>query len=297
LDEARQQLLGGLACVLETLGDASCATLFGPPLPGMTMAGGARIPGTSLELDPTQAAFSLGLLLRWRAAVDSAPDVAPDIAPDAAPGRNRGHPHDSLGALLALFDYRARRALHAGQTPPTVRDLLLAHSAATQIQMRLELPAALDNLGLRVRIATALIAAMSLGATAPQLHGVFAEVLLDGRAPDAAQRRWLVADAGSRGLWHALVVMRRGANELATQRQSFALGAATVPAPTTPPPTPPTTASAPTPAMSTLERLHAAVAAHFSPRQAARIHEGLADPAQLDALRVSEFIARFVKNS
>jgi 2-methylcitrate dehydratase PrpD len=240
----------------------------------MTMAGGARIPGTSLELDPVQAAFSLGLLLRWR-------DDDRFFS-----GADWGHPRDSLGALLALFDYRARRALHAGAAPPTVRDLLLASISAAQIQSRLELPQALDNAGLRLRSACALVAAAALGGSAAQLHAVLGECLLDGAAPLVAQRRWIVADAGSRGLWQALVVLRRGESELATQRHSLALrsGGEAVHA----------TVSDP---ISVMARLDAAIGAQFTPRQAARIAECLEQPQQLDAMRVSEFVARFVKNT
>jgi 2-methylcitrate dehydratase len=274
LEAARHHLLDGLACALETLHAGDCASLFGPSLPGMTMAGGARIPGTSLELDPVQAAFSLGLLLRWRGDTRF------------YPAAHWGHPRDCLGVLLAVFDYRARRALHAGATPPTVRDLLLASITAAQLQSRLELPAQAENVALRLRSACALVAGASLGASAPQLHAVLAECLLDGTAPPAAQRRWMVADAGSRGLWQALVVLRRGESELATQREAHALraGDAAVHASVTDP-------------AALQARLHAAVVAQFTPRQAARIAECLQEPQRLDTMRVSEFIARFVKNA
>jgi 2-methylcitrate dehydratase PrpD len=254
----------------------------------MTMAGGARIPGSSLELDPVRAAFDLGLLMRWR-------DDTQFFA-----RASWGHPAEALGALLALFDYRARRALHAGHDAPLLRDLLQAALVAGAIQSRLELPAPLDNPCLRLRIAVALVAAASLGGNAAQLHAALEECLLDGAASPRAQRRWCVADAGSRGLWHALGAVRRG---------GAAVGGAAAPV------VAPSTAAAPFDATSLalraagapefvapvdaaglLGRLDAAVAAHFTPRQIARIRECLAEPQQLDTLRVSEFVARFVMN-
>lgn len=271
LAAARACLLDALALALMTLHDADCAPLLGPPLPGMTMPGGARIPGSSLELDPVRAAFDLGLLMRWR-------DDTQFFTHESW-----GHPADALGALLALFDYRARRALHAGETAPLLRDLLQAAVAAAAIQSRLELPATLDNPCLRLRIAVALVAAANLGGSPAQLHAALDECLLDARAAPRAQRRWCVADAGSRGLWHALVALRRGALPFVPQPLTLRapMGAAF---------------RSPADGAALMGRLDEAIAAQFAPRQLARIRECLAEPQQLDMLRVSEFTARFVKN-
>ncbi|HEX3845304.1 MAG TPA: MmgE/PrpD family protein, partial [Steroidobacteraceae bacterium] len=60
---ARHCLIDALAHGFEALRDPRCAALMGPLVPGALMPGGARVPGTSLELDPAQAAFCTSLML------------------------------------------------------------------------------------------------------------------------------------------------------------------------------------------------------------------------------------------
>jgi 2-methylcitrate dehydratase len=60
LETAYHCLLDSLACALQALKYPACTKLLGPVVPGATMARGARVPGTSYELDPVQAAFNLG---------------------------------------------------------------------------------------------------------------------------------------------------------------------------------------------------------------------------------------------
>ena len=43
----------------------ACMRLLGPPVPGVTVEHGARVPGTSFVLDPVTAAFNIGAMLRW----------------------------------------------------------------------------------------------------------------------------------------------------------------------------------------------------------------------------------------
>ena len=56
-DTARDCLMDSLACALQALKYPACTKLLGPVVPGASMPGGARVPGTSYELDPVQAAF------------------------------------------------------------------------------------------------------------------------------------------------------------------------------------------------------------------------------------------------
>ena len=51
------------------------------------MPGGARVPGTSYELDPVQAAFNIGAMIRWL-----------DFN-DTWLAAEWGHPSDNLGAI------------------------------------------------------------------------------------------------------------------------------------------------------------------------------------------------------
>ncbi len=92
--------------MLRAAASPDCARLLGPVVPGATLPGGARVPGTSYELDPVQAAWNLALLLHWE-------------EPEAPPG-----PADRLAAALAVADWSARCALTEGLRPITVGDLL-----------------------------------------------------------------------------------------------------------------------------------------------------------------------------
>ncbi|MEO7774374.1 MAG: MmgE/PrpD family protein [Steroidobacteraceae bacterium] len=250
LDGARSVLFDALAAALNALLSGQCAHLFGPPLQGMTMPGGARIPGTSLELDPVQAAFSLGLLLRWHA-------------------HEGDHCADTLGPLLAVFDYRARQAVHSGEPAPLMSALLRASITAQALQNRIDS----DDAGTRLRAACALLGTAALGGSAAQLHAALNDSLRDGVEP---ARRWRVANAGSRGVWHALMAMRGAGDEAIAHTLRAA--------------TPPAQADH----AGARERLNAAITATFPPRQVTKINATLVLPAE--DLRVGEFLARFVRN-
>src|SRR5690242_7579479 len=64
-DTARLCFMDTLACGFLALKYPACTKLIGPIVPGAVLAGGARVPGTSFELDPGQAAFSIGAMIRW----------------------------------------------------------------------------------------------------------------------------------------------------------------------------------------------------------------------------------------
>ena len=87
-ETARYCLMDTLACGLQALSFPACTRMLGPVVPGATMAGGARVPGTSYELDPVQAAFNIGAMIRWL-----------DFN-DAWLAAEWGHPSDNLGGIL-----------------------------------------------------------------------------------------------------------------------------------------------------------------------------------------------------
>src|SRR5436189_2292261 len=62
---ARYCLMDTLGCGILALGYPACRKLLGPVVPGAQMKCGARVPGTSYELDPVTAAFNIGALVRW----------------------------------------------------------------------------------------------------------------------------------------------------------------------------------------------------------------------------------------
>ena len=100
-------LMDTLACGFRALKYPACTKLLGPVVPGATMAGGARVPGTSYELDPVQAAFDIGAMIRWL-----------DFN-DTWLAAEWGHPSDNLGGILAVADYLSRKAIVApGTTVP-----------------------------------------------------------------------------------------------------------------------------------------------------------------------------------
>ena len=87
-ETARYCLMDTLACGFQALDYAACTKLMGPVVPGATMPGGSRVPGTSWELDPVQGAFNIGAMIRWL-----------DFN-DTWLAAEWGHPSDNLGAIL-----------------------------------------------------------------------------------------------------------------------------------------------------------------------------------------------------
>ncbi|MFV1309951.1 MmgE/PrpD family protein, partial [Klebsiella pneumoniae] len=49
-----------IGCGLEALEYEACTKLLGPVVGGLKIENGARVPGTSFELDPVTAAFNIG---------------------------------------------------------------------------------------------------------------------------------------------------------------------------------------------------------------------------------------------
>ncbi|HEY1763513.1 MAG TPA: MmgE/PrpD family protein, partial [Opitutaceae bacterium] len=66
LDTARLCLMDTLGCGFMALRYPACTRLLGPIVPGAALPGrGARVPGTGHELEPVQAAFNIGAMIRW----------------------------------------------------------------------------------------------------------------------------------------------------------------------------------------------------------------------------------------
>src|SRR5213082_981492 len=118
-ESARYCLMDSLACALQALKIPACRKLLGPVVPGAVMPGGARVPGTSFELDPVQAAFNIGALIRWL-----------DFN-DTWLAAEWGHPSDNFAAILSAAEYASRMR---AETPLTMRDVLVAGIKAYEIQ-------------------------------------------------------------------------------------------------------------------------------------------------------------------
>ncbi|MFZ1904052.1 MAG: bifunctional 2-methylcitrate dehydratase/aconitate hydratase [Steroidobacteraceae bacterium] len=206
-ETARYCLMDTLACGLQALKYPACRKLLGPVVPGAVMAGGARVPGTSYELDPVQAAFNIGAMIRWL-----------DFN-DTWLAAEWGHPSDNLGGILAVADYLARKAVMTGQAPPTVRAVLTAMIKAHEIQGVLALENSFNRVGLDhvllVRIASTAVVAAMLGASHDQVVNAVSNAWIDGgalrtyrHAPNTGSRKsWAAGDATSRAVRLALIAL------------------------------------------------------------------------------------------
>src|SRR6201994_3207871 len=207
-ETARYCLMDTLACGFQALKYPACTKLMGPVVPGAVMAGGARVPGTSYELDPVPAAFNIGAMIRWL-----------DFN-DTWLAAEWGHPSDNLGGILAVADYLARKAVMEGKAPPTVRDVLTGMIKAHEIQGVLALENSFNRVGLDhvllVRVASTAVVTAMLGGTRDQIINAVSNAWVDGgalrtyrHAPNTGSRKsWAAGDATSRAVRHALFALK-----------------------------------------------------------------------------------------
>jgi len=196
-------LMDALGCAIAALNSAECRQRLGPIVPGAILPGGARVPGTDLELDPVRATFNLGCMVRWL-----------DFN-DTWLAQEWGHPSDNLGAILSCADYVNR---NQGQilTMGTVLDFLIK---AYEIQGILALENSFNRIGLDhvilVRVASGAVATAILGGNKNHIINALSNAWLDGgalrtyrHAPNTGWRKsWAAGDAAARGVQHALAAM------------------------------------------------------------------------------------------
>lgn len=207
-DTARWCLLDTLGCGILALSFPECKKLLGPIVPGAELVGGARVPGTSYELDPVQAAFNIGTMIRWL-----------DFN-DTWLAAEWGHPSDNLGGILALADYMARQETDAEQGPLSMHQVLTLMIKAHEIQGCLALENSFNRVGLDhvilVKLATAAVACVLLGGNRDMILRCLSQVFVDGQslrtyrhAPNAGSRKsWAAGDATARGVRLALLSQR-----------------------------------------------------------------------------------------
>ncbi len=209
-DEARETarlcLMDSLGCALAALEFPACTRLLGPVVPGAVMPGGARVPGTAWELDPVQAAFNIGAMIRWL-----------DFN-DTFLAAEWGHPSDNLGAILAVADYLDRNAADAGAV--TMGDVLTAMIKAHEIQGVIALENSFNRVGLDhvllVRVASTAVAAAMLGGNEEQVVNALSNAWIDGgalrtyrHAPNTGSRKsWAAGDAAGRAVRLALMALQ-----------------------------------------------------------------------------------------
>lgn len=204
-ETARNCLIDTLGCGLEALSYPACTKLLGPIVPGTVVLNGAKVPGTQFQLDPVQAAFNIGTMIRWL-----------DFN-DTWLAAEWGHPSDNLGGILATADWLSRNAVAAGRAPLTMREVLDAMIKAHEIQGCIALENSFNKVGLDhvllVKVASTAVVAHMLGLSREEIINAVSLAWVDGQslrtyrhAPNTGSRKsWAAGDATSRALRLALM--------------------------------------------------------------------------------------------
>lgn len=208
LQTARLSLMDALGCAMEALRYPACTRLLGPLVPGTVVPDGARVPGTSYQLDPVTAAFNLGAMIRWL-----------DFN-DTWLAAEWGHPSDNLGGILMTADWLSRTRRTTGQAPLLMADVLAGMVKAHEIQGIMALENSFNRVGLDhvilVKTASTAVCAGLLGCSLEQITNALSNAWVDGQslrtyrhAPNTGPRKsWAAGDASARGVWLALMARR-----------------------------------------------------------------------------------------
>jgi 2-methylcitrate dehydratase len=198
-------LIDTLGCGLEALEYPACTKLLGPIVPGTVVPHGARVPGTSYQLDPVQAAFNIGAIIRWL-----------DYN-DTWLAAEWGHPSDNLGGILAVADWLSRTGVAEGRPSLTMRQVLTAMIKAHEIQGCIALENSFNKVGLDhvvlVKVASTAMVCGLLGLNREQTLNAISLAWIDGQslrtyrhAPNTGSRKsWAAGDATSRAVRLALM--------------------------------------------------------------------------------------------
>ncbi len=207
-DTARNCLMDTLGCGFEALGYPACTKLLGPIVPGTIVPNGSKVPGTQFQLDPVQAAFNIGAMVRWL-----------DFN-DTWLAAEWGHPSDNLGGILAAADHISRKAVAEGKKPLIMKDVLTAMIKAHEIQGVIAIENSFNRVGLDhvvlVKVATTAVVCKMLGCTKEEVINALSNAWLDGQslrtyrhAPNTGSRKsWAAGDATSRGVRLALMALK-----------------------------------------------------------------------------------------
>src|SRR5258708_4071473 len=200
-------LMESLGCALQALSYPACTKLLGPIVPGAVLSGGARVPGTSYELEPVRAAFNIGAMIRWL-----------DFN-DTWFAAEWGHPSDNFGGIIAVSDYLSRQRKDKSN-PLTIRELLRAAVQAYEIQGVLALSHSFNRVGLDhvllVRVASTAVITKLLGGSRDEIINAVSNAFIDGgalrtyrHAPNTGSRKsWAAGDATSRAVRLAMFALK-----------------------------------------------------------------------------------------
>ena len=201
---AQYCLMDTLGCGLEALEYPACTRLLGPIVAGTVVPNGARVPGTGYQLDPVQAAFNIGAMIRWL-----------DFN-DTWLAAEWGHPSDNLGGILAVADWLSRSPAD-GRPSVKMRDVLTGMIKAHEIQGCIALENSFNKVGLDhvvlVKVASTAVVCQLLGLTREQTIAALSLAWVDGQslrtyrhAPNTGSRKsWAAGDATSRAVRLALM--------------------------------------------------------------------------------------------
>ncbi len=204
-ETARNCLIDTLGCGLEALEYPACTKLLGPVVPGTIVPNGAKVPGTPFQLDPVQAAFNIGAMIRWL-----------DFN-DTWLAAEWGHPSDNLGGILATADWLSRNAVAAGKKPLSMRDVLTGMIKAHEIQGCIALENSFNKVGIDhvvlVKVASTAVVAHMLGLARDEILNAVSLAWVDGQSlrtyrhtPNTGSRKsWAAGDATSRAVRLALI--------------------------------------------------------------------------------------------
>ena len=204
-ETARYCLIDTLGCGFEALEYPACTKLMGPIVPGTVVPNGAKVPGTQFQLDPVQAAFNIGAMIRWL-----------DFN-DTWLAAEWGHPSDNLGGILATADWLSRTAIANGKKPLLMKDVLAGMIKAHEIQGVLALENSFNRVGLDhvvlVKVASTAVVANMIGCTYDEVINAVSQAWVDGQslrtyrhAPNTGSRKsWAAGDATSRAVRLALI--------------------------------------------------------------------------------------------
>ena len=200
-ETARYCLMDTLGCGLEALEYPACTKLLGPIVPGTVVPNGAKVPGTQFQLDPVQAAFNIGAMIRWL-----------DFN-DTWLAAEWGHPSDNLGGILATADWLSRNR----KNPLLVKDVLTGMIKAHEIQGVLALENSFNRVGLDhvvlVKVASTAVVSQMLGLEYDEVVNAVSQAWVDGQslrsyrhAPNTGSRKsWAAGDATARAVRLALI--------------------------------------------------------------------------------------------
>ncbi len=205
---ARLCLMDTLGCGFEALSYPACTKLMGPIVPGTVVPNGAKVPGTSFQLDPVSAAFNIGCMIRWL-----------DFN-DTWLAAEWGHPSDNLGGILAAADFLSRTRVAEGKIPLTMRDVLTGMIKAHEIQGVIALENSFNRVGLDhvvlVKVASTAVITAMLGGTRDEVINAVSNAWIDGQSlrtyrhtPNTGSRKsWAAGDATSRAVRLALMALK-----------------------------------------------------------------------------------------